>query len=692
MSGRKSERDAALVEVWCDRIKDGYDAKKEFAAAAAETDAYFKGGADPFFESDALKEFLDVTHCPKVTINSAFQIRGWLAPNLYQRNPTRTVTSRTKDSILDRLGRVLSAYLNYTPHEAGLADESRMAIDESLLSGRSCVYTGYRDSLGLVTSWFVSVDDVVIDPTARRPRDAYWIAIRRRLPRWELEREFPEASDLSENLGGDSLADGSESGPRRLTDPLRPKQDAEEEDEDDDCVTFYEVYSRMGIGWRGAEVDEELANPDDSFDYRKLVIVDGHPKPLYVGRWETPLYVDEVWPLSFLDLTPTKNSLWPVSLMKAALPSQRAVNLLASISLEKAKQHAREIYGISAQLSDEDKERIVSGGLSEVIELKSNDPGMTVQQLVQRWESGVISPEIREQLQFHIQQIGEVTGLLPILKGQSSEQQIRSATEADIRDRNARSRLQDLNERVEDWATRVARNEGLVVRMTLDADEVSKYVDASIDLDLGFRLVVSSFGVPLPTRLHAPGSSVDPAKEEPCLQGLAPAFARYFDTEEEAAMAAQAFVANLEQFRSDFMIRTGKPIFVDNVTVERVRVEDVWIDTAYLSAADLAREVAFRVETGSTKRPDANKAIDQANTLMQAVAQPALQLGDFQTYNACLKAVYESQGYPPHMRVYLQPPPPPPPMAPQGGPPGAPAGPAAAPPEPAMAMEGGGTA
>jgi hypothetical protein len=99
----------------------------------------------------------------------------------------------------------------------------------------------------------------------------------------------------------------------------------------------------------------------------------------------------------------------------------------------------------------------------------------------------------------------------------------------------------------------------------------------------------------------------------------------------------------------------------------------VWVDTAYLGPSDLAREISFRIESGSTKRPDANKKIDQANTLMASVGQPALQMGNVDNYNEVLAAVYESQSFPPKMRVFLQPPPPPPMPppggAPQGGPP-----------------------
>lgn len=668
---RADERMEALVAIWTDRLRCAVDAKRDFDEAAREVDDLFTGEPDPFFKSDGVAEVLDVEHLFLVTVNLPFQIRSWLGPNLYQRNPTRTVTSRTKDSILAGLGSVVSAWLNYTPAETGLADESRLAVDEALIDGRSSHYTGYDATTGLISSRYVSIADVLIDPDAKRPKDAYWIALRRQLPRWELEREFGKVvKELPEGVGySDSIAEGSDH-----DDKGKPREHSEE-DEETDLVTIYEIWSRMGTGWRGAGVEEP---GDDSFDYKKIVLVDGWgEKPLYLGRWETPLYVDGVWPLTFLDLTPTKNSLYPVSLLKAALPSLRAVNLLASAALKKALDHAREIYFVQAGLSEDAKNQIAQGGMSEVVELKSTDPGVKASDLVQHWQAGAISPEVREQINFHLGQIGEVTGLLPILKGQSNEQQIRSATEADIQDRNARSRLQDMSERVEDWATRVARNEGLLCRLELTADEVSRYLDASVDLELGYRIIVPVYGVALPTRLYAPGSEVDKEKEEPCVQGLAPSFARYYESPDEAAQAAVKLMQSLPQLEAAYLQRTGKPVFVDRdpatqlpkINVERVTVKDVWTDTAYLSPVDLARELSFRIEAGSTKRPDANKKIDQANTLMASVGQPALQLGDFATYNRVLTALYESQGTPQNMRILLTPPPPPEPAPPGAAPP-----------------------
>lgn len=667
---RRADRDQQLVRQWEKWIRRGWDAKKQFSDTAKEVRCYFKADHGDFYDALKASGWANLDGVAKVTVNLAFQIRGWLAPNIYQRNPTRAVTVRTRDPILVGKAKVIEAYLNYTPNEAGLANESRFAIDSSLLSGRGAAYTGFNDKLGLVTTTHVSINDVVIDPDARRPKEALWIALRRRVPWWQLIEEF---GDAAKDVADAELPETLEAGGKEESDGQTGDGDGDEDDVEgtNQTVTIYEVYSKMGLGWRGADVPEEFADLDDQVRFRKIVIVEGHDKPLYVGKWESPLYLDDAWPITFVDLTPTEGELWPVSLMAAAMPNQKAVNLLATIGLEKAKQHAREFIAVHEGLAEDVKEQIVNGGLTEVLPIKANDPSLTLQQLIQRWEPGQISPEVARERDFHLDLFGQITGLLPILKGGSGqEQQVRSATEADIKDRNARSRLQDLNERVEDWATEVARLEGILVWLQLDAKEVEPYVG---DLELGWRITPKALGVELPLRVARPGSEpkVDTDHPDPpSVDYLMPTCASYFATEAEAMQAAQAWDRMLPVSQAKWQIATGRLLYVDPEPcgVRPVRVSDVWSDTSYLSARDVVREVSFRVEAGSTKRPDPNKQIDMANTLMANVGQPALQAGDVATYNKVLRSLFKSIGMPTEVQVLLPEPPPQPPMPGPGAP------------------------
>lgn len=686
MARKNRKFEEAIVRWWTERLEAAAKKKEKFTKKAQEVDRYFEADHSHLLEDEAFQAWCDLTGGALVTVNLAFQIRAWLAPNLYHRNPTRTVSMRTEDTVLVALAKVIEAYLNYTPNETGLAEQARSEIDEALLAGRGALYTGVDPTTGLVSSWQITIDDLLIDPDARCPEEAQWIAWRERLPTWELEETYGKRRTA--DLEPDRISEGSRAGAqfdldqeqddaeRKLEELIRPEPGVT-----NDLVTVWRVYSKMGVGPRGREFPEEFRGKiDDSGRFRQIVLAPRHPVPLNDvaspkpaprgGGWELPIYLDNAWPFTFLDLTQTRNKLWPTSLMAAAMPHQRAINLMASIWLEKAKQHAREIIAVAKGLSEEAKEQIKSGGLTEVVEIGNQELiGLGVDRLISKWDPGQISPEIEKQIQWHADQFAQTTGLLPILKGGGFEVQTRSATEADIKDKNARSRLQDMSERVEDHHSKVARNEGIAIRTLLDAEEVEELVE----VDLGWLVSVKLLGVELPRRINrtdrearerrdqiaeSAASGIPPAPES--VEDLVPEAAGYYELEEQAVAAANAVLQAAASYG---------PILQPKIDVRKVTVADVWLDTQGLTPKQIMRETSYRVEAGSTKRPDHNKLISLAESVMQNVGQPALQLGDTVTFNRTMTLVYEAFQTPAGDRIFL-----PQPQQPQQPAPGAPAG------------------
>jgi hypothetical protein len=696
---KQAAQNQQLVTQWTNWINRGIKKKKAFTDTLREVDRFFEGADHRhLFANEAVKSWLNSRLGGMSTVNLAFQIRGWLAPNLYHRNPNRTVSVRTRDSVLKALAKVIEAYINYTPNETDLVTSSRSGIDESLLAGRGALFTGWDEETRLITSWQVSIDDIVIDPDARKVEDALWIAYRRRAPLYQVRQQYKATA---EGLKGDRVSEAS---------VLEDEKDSGRDDEAAfgetcDTVTVWEIYSKMGRGWRGKDVPDEYKNYDDAKQFVKLDIVAGHERPLFVGEWDTKIHADRAWPFTFLDLTPTRNKLWPVSLMAAAMGHQKSINLLTAIWMEKVKRSARDIFGALKSLPDPAIRQITSGGLDEVIKLGAEEGVTDIRQAVTKFETGAISPEIEKAIRAHEAWFAETTGLLPILKGLTNEQQVRSATEADIKDKNARSRLGDLSERVEDWHTRAARNEGILVRVQLKSDEVERVVP---DLDLGYlvswtnltvEVPVRSAGKPEPTQKKDESDEAYAARLEKWAEGevsletVYPDCAHYFETEEEAqhhaALLLQALPAINLQRKAEGLppfyfqtIATGAPLgfdgmpqLVPTVNVRKVTVADVWRDTRHLSTEDIARELSYRVEAGSTKRPDANKMIDMANMLRQDVMPRGLELwhktGDPNLYNEGLERIYDAMQFPAELRVMLPPiqmaPPPPVPGAEGGG-------------------------
>lgn len=667
-----SERDQALATLWCKYLRSAMKAKEKFTAAAKEVDLLFDNGSQRgFFESPELKEAMNLEGVVASPVNLAFQIRGWIGPGLYHRNPTRNVTVRTRDGVLVALARATERYLNYTPNETGLARESRRGIDESLLAGRGVLYTGIDPTTKLVTSWQISVDDVLIDPDAKTVESALWIAWRRRVPLWQAKKEYGEpARELkADRVSQSAIARDSDDEPE-------PKdQDSPEYGVTNDLVTIYEVYSKMGLGWKGHGCPEQFRHHDDANPYRKITLVMGYPRPLEEGKWEAPLYLDRDWPFSFLDLTPERRKLWPISLMGAGMPHQKVINLLSSLATAKAKALSRDVYVTNSELSRDQQRLIANGPVNTFLSMGGKgDQVLDVRQVIQKFEQGAMSPELMNLIYFHRDQFGQTTGLLPILMGGGEgEQQSRSATESDIKDRNARSRVTDMSERVEDWHSQAARHEGIMIRLELDAEEVERIVGGPADAELGWLISLEILGAEVPVRTRPSDKQI--AEGQIDLEQLYGPAGQYFDSEEEATAAAAQLAQALMtgQINMDRAAEGLPPVLFDptkgdTLSVRQVTVRDVWRDTAYLSVEDVVRELAFRIEAGSTKRPDPNAAIDRANTIMANAGQVALNLGDFATYNRCLKAVYDAQQVPVAERVYLTPP------APNVLPGGAPAG------------------
>jgi hypothetical protein len=693
---KQAAQNQQLVTQWTNWINRGIKKKKAFTDTLREVDRFFEGADHRhLFANEAVKSWLNSRLGGMSTVNLAFQIRGWLAPNLYHRNPNRTVSVRTRDSVLKALAKVIEAYINYTPNETDLVTSSRSGIDESLLAGRGALFTGWDEETRLITSWQVSIDDIVIDPDARKVEDALWIAYRRRAPLYQVRQQYKATA---EGLKGDRVSEAS---------VLEDEKDSGRDDEAAfgetcDTVTVWEIYSKMGRGWRGKDVPDEYKNYDDAKQFVKLDIVAGHERPLVVVEWDTKIHSDRAWPFTFLDLTPTRNKLWPVSLMAAAMGHQKSINLLTAIWMEKVKRSARDIFGALKSLPDPAIRQITSGGLDEVIKLGAEEGVTDIRQAVTKFETGAISPEIEKAIRAHEAWFAETTGLLPILKGISNEQQVRSATEADIKDKNARSRLGDLSERVEDWHTRAARNEGIIVRAELKSEEVERVVG---DVELGYLVSWTNLTVEVPVR--APGKPVPVQRKdeedeafqarvnkweegELSLETVYPQCADYFETKEEAQQHAQELLAALPAINMQRQSQglpslywetvasglglgpDGMPVLVPTVDVRRVTVADVWRDTRFLSTEDIARELAYRVEAGSTKRLDSNKMFDLTNILNQNVMPRGLELwhktGDPSVYNACLEKMFNALQAPRDVRVFL----PPIQMAPPPGLPGAP--------------------
>ncbi len=687
---RRRELDKKKAAIWKEKIRAAIKAKAAFSKQAKEVDSYFKARHAELFDSPNLSDhFMTFEGASAVSVPKSAQMRNNLGPHLYPQTPTRNVNPKTTDTVMLGLARVLEAYINATPREAKLARETRRAIDDSLLRGRGFLRTGFDPTQEIVTSWYVSSRDVLIDPDATCWQDAYWIALRKVTPLWQAKREIKDGwrkKDLTANY--------------RSVEVTSSGQDSYEENDRDseevaitnDMVEAWEIYSKMGGGQLASGFPD--GHPEGDSDFVKVTISMGHEVPLYEGPWETPLYLDKDWPVEPLDYVETLDELWPESVMGQVIPLQRTIDVLTSLSLTNCKMRGKFVMFGDETLSPKYQKQIRNGSPAEYIPVSVKPTDRPVGERFKVMETGSAPPELAAERAYLEQQFEIATGLTPVVQGVQSGPQDRSAEAARQKGMASNARLGDMKARTEEFQTNVARHEALMARLELDPKEVEPFVPQS-EIAL-FRVLVD------PTdelrSLQGIGEIQVRGRGPWTLQSLCPGVANYYESEEEAFEAVLTLIEKLaferevsleamllnddlgnavdpmtgERFLDPMAIfqtnpETGEvtPQLPEGFGVVPVSVEDVWADTSGISAKELARELSYELATGSLQAFNKDREIDTAETQMQQIGPVALQAGRTDVYNQLQKRVDDAFEVPQDKRAPEVPPPAP---MPEGAP------------------------
>jgi hypothetical protein len=307
-----------VVELWLSKIKIALEHKKEvFQDDADEIMRFYSEPHDFMYGSEYSKKsksFVvgdDETDVPaptfRMTANKVAEFVQLFGPMLYHKNPIRKVTPRNvpkpppelfgvpPDGMATPAGpdqqqnqmmammtmqyqmvrgrmdqqrvqdsyraELLQTYLNYTPNELDLKSEMSMAIDEAMVKGRGVMWTEVfqrplNNGQKLVGNFFGSVDDLIIDPDAEDLKDAHYVVRRCIKAAWEVEEKFGwEPGSLNPNR--ESLNQ------QALTAADPNGMDRRKRGKSCDQVIYYEIWSRMGAGSRLREGEDR----DGPLDY-----------------------------------------------------------------------------------------------------------------------------------------------------------------------------------------------------------------------------------------------------------------------------------------------------------------------------------------------------------------------------------------------------------------------------------------
>lgn len=407
---------------------------------------------------------------------------------------------------------LLTPYLNYTPRELDLVNESILTLVESLVMGAGVLWQEIIDTPRgrFVGSFHDSIDFLQIDPDFGLLRQSLWVSRERWEPKWMVERRWPhlvgklQPQSLHRSFGRDSdrQATWAIEGAEHRRPNIDRGVDATHTGSHD-MIQYFEIYSRCGIGARLAgappELQEKLGHlPDNLY----LVVspsceypLNLHPDQLDVPapyqdeqaraiktgiQWHTEYHDDYAnpWPFVMLSYHPQRHSVWPISHVRPALGEQIMIDWIWShvaFLIKKAKRK----WFYHDQLDPETVERIQSD-MEEFVPV-AQQMGVPIDKLVHHVPADPI-PQDMFTVAMHFERMFQMrTGTLDMLGGQQAERQMRSSHESQMMESYTKARPDAMAKRYADFMSKVARNEAIAVRRHIGAQDIHQFLGEPFD-------------------------------------------------------------------------------------------------------------------------------------------------------------------------------------------------------------------
>jgi hypothetical protein len=379
-----------------------------------------------------------------------------IGPALYQTNPDRRVNAKDwATPVQKQRSMVMQDYLNFIPKECNLSGHSRKGINDALIYCAGVVWTGYNPKKKCIQSVHDSIKNLLMDPTAKSMEELQWVGRERCKPLWQVIDRYPKAKQELANYQGADYAGSTGK------------------------VKYYEIYTLVGLhhfnGGQSAQRDED-GIPYTSDEPRKYVITDDG-KVLDETEWEIPFHKDDKWPFSLLGFRYKPDCIWPVSPLETGLPFQKAINFGYTFIMEKMRNACKDVIAFAKVMGDSltpaDKKRIQHGFGTIMAEFETTgDAGTKIGDLVQQWTFATNLKDIMDIITVLENQFAHMTGLTELVAIGTTENQFRSAAEANLKDKNARTRFEDMRMQVEAWQTEIARHEAQAARFLLEPEDI----------------------------------------------------------------------------------------------------------------------------------------------------------------------------------------------------------------------------
>lgn len=380
---------------------------------------------------------------------------------------------------------LISKYLNYTPGELDLRDNMRRVVNEAVVKGMGCCWTDVvtmpLTGQKIVGSFFDSVDNYLHDPdmSIADDRSCKWQARLCIHPVWEVEADFGlQPGTLKGNL--QSVSNAMQSGQHMWS--YRA-----ESNKTNDQFAYWKIWSKMGVGDRLPGLDQKMRQTMGRYgDYVFLVIADDVDYPLnlppdFVGsspdeeimkrmQWPWPAYGDNDWPCTPLAFHQNFKANYPMSHIRFALGEIQFMNWMVSMIAQKINITHRDIIAVAASASDEIEKQIREGGDLSIIKFKSSQ-GIPLSEQVQFLQHPTMNTDIMKVIPLVTDMLEKRLGTGPLLYGES-EGIFRSASEAEIKNNNSRSRIDSMAKDVANCSATIAKKEAIAARTVLGPNDI----------------------------------------------------------------------------------------------------------------------------------------------------------------------------------------------------------------------------
>ena len=315
--------------------------------------------------------------------------------------------------------------------------------------------------------------------------------LRKNVPLWIIAKRF--GREVAQRLLDQDVVAGQgsllwDSGDSGTYTPSETDQESDNQIRafDNPRVSYYEVYSKMGIGLRtkksdpsGIQVGDQktFALGGDSQD--NVLLIYEPTKKIIMGMagWPIPYWADHAkhsWPWSFVDPAENQNHTWPISLITPAIGLQMFLDWGWSFAMGAVKVASRNVMVCATSIEGKVLIELKGNKANVLIPIEEDNPERR-KDLVNAINMPQLNPALIEMLGMVEAKFEKATGLSELLYGQS-RRQYRSAAEAEIKADFAQVRPDDVSDRVEEWQSEVARKEAIGARWLLDGQKMAPIV------------------------------------------------------------------------------------------------------------------------------------------------------------------------------------------------------------------------